>query len=174
MKYLVVSDIHGVYEYARKIDEIYTRENPDKIILLGDLFYNNLSSKNNNVELVYEILNKYSDIILCTNGNCDTQKDYEKCKFKFEDNIRIVIGNKRFFFTHGDKYNIYNIPDEIDILVYGHYHQHYIRKKGNILCVNPGSLSMPRGYCYNSYLTIDDSKFTIKDIEGNIIDEYRY
>ena len=39
MKLLVVSDIHGSYYYARKIEEIYNEEQPDKLILLGDLYY---------------------------------------------------------------------------------------------------------------------------------------
>ena len=39
MKYLVISDIHGSGYYANKINEIYEKEKPDKIILLGDLYY---------------------------------------------------------------------------------------------------------------------------------------
>ena len=34
MKYLVISDIHGSSYYAKKINEIYDKEKPDKIILL--------------------------------------------------------------------------------------------------------------------------------------------
>lgn len=37
MKVLVISDIHGSGYYADKIKEINERENPEKIILLGDL-----------------------------------------------------------------------------------------------------------------------------------------
>ena len=39
MKYLVVSDIHGSLYYAKKLDEIINKEDPDRIILLGDLYY---------------------------------------------------------------------------------------------------------------------------------------
>ena len=39
MKALVISDIHGSGYYADKIKEIVERENPEKIILLGDLYY---------------------------------------------------------------------------------------------------------------------------------------
>ena len=38
MKAVVISDIHGSGYYAEKIKEINERENPDKIILLGDLY----------------------------------------------------------------------------------------------------------------------------------------
>ena len=39
MKALVISDIHGSGYYGEKIKEINEKENPDKIILLGDLYY---------------------------------------------------------------------------------------------------------------------------------------
>ena len=39
MKILIVSDIHGSYYYAEKIKEINQKENPDQIILLGDLYF---------------------------------------------------------------------------------------------------------------------------------------
>ena len=39
MKILVVSDIHGSNYYMKKIEEIYQKENADRIILLGDLYY---------------------------------------------------------------------------------------------------------------------------------------
>ena len=39
MKYLVFSDIHGSAFYAKKIKELVNKENPDKVILLGDLYY---------------------------------------------------------------------------------------------------------------------------------------
>ena len=39
MKYLVASDIHGSLYYTKKLLELIDKENPDKIILLGDLYY---------------------------------------------------------------------------------------------------------------------------------------
>ena len=38
MKFLVISDIHGSKYYAEKIQNRIQRENPEKIILLGDLY----------------------------------------------------------------------------------------------------------------------------------------
>ena len=66
MKYLVISDIHGSSYYAKKIEEIFERENPEKIILLGDLYYhgprNELTEEYNPME-VSKILNSHKDII---------------------------------------------------------------------------------------------------------------
>ena len=39
MKYLVFSDIHGSMHYFNYAKDLIDKENPDKIILLGDLYY---------------------------------------------------------------------------------------------------------------------------------------
>ena len=177
MKYLVVSDIHGSGYYAEKIEEIVKKENPDKIILLGDLYYhgprNRLTDGYNPME-VSKILNKYKDIILCTRGNCDAEVDEMISEFKFEDSIQLTIGEKIFFFTHGHKYNIDNIPQNIDVLVYGHFHTGYIKEKDGVLCVNAGSISLPKNDTPHSYLIIDDKQIILKDIDCNIVDSKNF
>ena len=177
MKYLVISDIHGSGYYAEKIEEIVKKENPDKIILLGDLYYhgprNRLTDGYNPME-VSKILNKYKDIILCARGNCDAEVDEMISEFKFEDSIQLTIGEKRFFFTHGHKYNIDNIPQNIDVLVYGHFHTGYIKEKDGVLCVNAGSISLPKNDTPHSYLIIDDKQIILKDIDCNIVDSKNF
>ena len=177
MKYLVISDIHGSGYYAEKIEEIVKKENPDKIILLGDLYYhgprNPLTDGYNPME-VSKILNKYKDIILCARGNCDAEVDEMISEFKFEDSIQLTIGEKRFFFTHGHKYNIDNIPQNIDVLVYGHFHTGYIKEKDGVLCVNAGSISLPKNDTPHSYLIIDDKQIILKDIDCNIVDSKNF
>lgn len=174
MKYLVISDIHGSGYYANKINEIYEKEKPDKIILLGDIYYhgprNRLTDGYNPME-VAKILNRYKDIILCTRGNCDAEVDEMISEFKFEESLQLNIEGKRFFFTHGHKYNMDNIPKNVDILVYGHFHTGYIKEKDGVLCINAGSISLPKNNTPNSYLIIDNNKIILKDIENNIIDE---
>lgn len=59
MRYLVVSDLHGVWYYANKLIDIIERENPDKIILLGDLYTSDFRSS----QAVSSILNIYKDIM---------------------------------------------------------------------------------------------------------------
>ena len=177
MKYLVISDIHGSGYYANKINEIYEKEKPDKIILLGDLYYhgprNRLTDGYNPME-VAKILNRYKDIILCTRGNCDAEVDEMISEFKFEESLQLNIEGKRFFFTHGHKYNMDNIPKNVDILVYGHFHTGYIKEKDGVLCINAGSISLPKNNTPNSYLIIDNNKIILKDIENNIIDEKEF
>ena len=62
MKLLIISDIHGSSYYAKKILEIKKRENPDKIVLLGDLYYHgprNSLTKEYDPKIVAEILNSF-------------------------------------------------------------------------------------------------------------------
>lgn len=173
MKFLVVSDIHGSSYYANKIKEICEKENPDKIILLGDLYYhgprNPLTKGYNPIE-VSNILNSMKDKILCTKGNCDAEVDEMISDFKFEEAIKLEINRLKFFFTHGHKYNIDNIPEDVDVLVYGHFHTGFIKEKDEVVCVNSGSISLPKDNTKNSYLIIDDKEIIVKDLEGEIID----
>lgn len=170
MKYIAISDIHGVYDYSKRIDNIINKENPDKIILLGDLY----THSNTNYMDTVNILNKYSDKILCTQGNCDNDVDILVSNFKFEKYIILNINNKKFFFTHGHLVDIYSIPSDIDIFIFGHMHTHFIKNINNKLIINTGSLSLPRNNTLHSYVVIDDYKITIKDIDNNIIDSVEY
>ena len=172
MKYLVISDIHGSNYYAKKINEIYEKEKPDKIILLGDLYYhgprNPLTEEYNPME-VAKILNNLKEKILCVRGNCDAEVDEMISEFKFEDNIELTISGARFFFTHGHKYNIDNIPENIDVLVYGHLHTGFIKERNGVICVNSGSISLPKNNTEHGYLVIEGKEIMLKDVEGNVL-----
>lgn len=177
MKYLVVSDIHGSSFYAKKIKEIMNKESPNKIILLGDLYYhgprNSLTQEYNPSE-VAEILNEYKDIILCTRGNCDAEVDEMISEFKFEEYIELNINGVDFFFSHGHKYNMDNVPPVGKVVVYGHFHTGFITEEYGTIFVNPGSISLPKNNTPNSYLIIDDEKLILKDLNGNVIDKRNY
>lgn len=177
MKIIVISDIHGSLFYMNKIKEIIDKSNVDKIVLLGDLYYHgprNPLTQEYNPQQVANILNSYKDKILCVRGNCDAQVDEMISEFKFNDNVKLDINGKRFFFTHGHKYNIDNLPDNIDAIVYGHFHTGFIKQKDNVICVNSGSISLPKDNTKNSYLIIDDNNIKLMDLDGNIIDRIKY
>lgn len=175
MKYLVISDIHGSGYYANKINEIYEKEKPDKIILLGDLYYhgprNRLTDGYNPME-VAKILNKYKDIILCTRGNCDAEVDEMISDFKLQPYIETEMNGKHVFISHGHVYNIDNIPNkEIEIMFYGHFHTGFIKEENGIIFANPGSISLPKNNTEHSYIIFEENKITLKDVDGNIIEE---
>ena len=174
MKILVASDIHGSNYYTDKIIEAYKKENADRIIILGDLYYHgprNPLPKDYNPMEVSRKLNNLKDIIKCVKGNCDAEVDEMISEFKFEEMIKEEINGKKFIFTHGHKYNINNVPDDVEILVYGHFHTGFIKEKKGIIFVNPGSISLPKNDTKNSYLIIDDNKLILKECEENKIIE---
>lgn len=178
MKVVVVSDIHGSSYYAKRLEQIVEKENPEKVVLLGDLYYhgprNDLSQEYAPMK-VAEVLNKMKDKLLVVRGNCDAEVDEMISEFKFEDHILTNINGKNFYFTHGHKYNIETIPyDDFDIMIYGHIHQGFIKKKEQFIFANPGSISLPKGMSVHSYILLDENKIILKDIDGNIINEYKY
>jgi putative phosphoesterase len=123
---------------------------------------------------VSNIFNSLKEKILCIRGNCDAEVDQMISEFEIQDNIELIINNKKFFFTHGHKYNIDNIPDKIDVLVYGHFHTGFIKNKDGVIVVNAGSISLPKDNTRNSYLIIDDKEIGLFDVEGNLIDKVEY
>lgn len=173
MKALVISDIHGSGYYAEKIKEINEKENPDKIVLLGDLYYhgprNELSQEYSPME-VAKVLNSLKDKLLVVKGNCDAEVDEMISDFKFKDYIQMQLNGKNVFFSHGHVYNMENVPDkEIEIMFYGHYHTGFIEEQNGIIFANPGSISLPKNNTEHSYIIFDENKITLKNIQGKVI-----
>jgi putative phosphoesterase len=178
MKVVVASDIHGSSYYAKRLEEIVKKENPEKIILLGDLYYhgprNELSQEYAPMK-VAEILNSFKEKLLVVRGNCDAEVDEMISEFKFEDHILMELNGKKFYFTHGHKYNIEKIPyDDFDIMIYGHIHQGFIEEKEGFVFANPGSISLPKGMSVHSYIVLDNNEIILKDVDGKILQEYKY
>lgn len=177
MKYLVASDIHGSLYYANKIIEHFINMNADKLILLGDLYYHgprNPLPKDYNPMEVSKKLNQIKDKLMVIKGNCDAEVDEMISDFSFEDYINLKIKNKTFYFTHGHHNNIDNIPRDIDVLVYGHFHTGFIKEKDGVLCINSGSVSLPKNNTAHSFLIITDELIELRDIENNIIEKSKF
>lgn len=176
MKVLVVSDIHGSEYYAEKLNEIIEKEQPEKIVLLGDLYYhgprNELSQEYNPMK-VAGILNKLKERLMVVRGNCDAEVDEMISEFKFEDHILTEINGKKYYFTHGHKYNIENIPyDDFDVMIYGHIHQGFIQEKEGFIFANPGSISLPKCNSAHSYIILEEDAILLKDVSGEMIQKY--
>jgi predicted phosphodiesterase len=78
MKYMIASDIHGSAKYCREMLEAYKREQPDKLILLGDILYhgprNDLPAEYAPKEVI-AMLNPLAGELLCVRGNCEAEVD---------------------------------------------------------------------------------------------------
>lgn len=175
MKSLVISDIHGSFAYASMIPDIMKSESAERLILLGDLYYHgprNPLTENYDPMKVSQLLNQYKDIITWIRGNCDAEVDEMISEFKVSEHLLIEHANKKIFLTHGHKYNIDNYPNEdFDIMMYGHFHTHFIKKQDNKIFVNPGSITLPKNGTAHSYAIMDDNEILIKSVDGTVIDK---
>ncbi len=176
MKYLVVSDIHGSAGYLKKFIKTIESENPDKIILLGDVYYHgprNKLPKGYAPMKVANMLNSVADKIICVQGNCDAEVDQMISKFELQQSYETEISGKKFLFVHGHHLNFQDMPKGYDFVFGGHTHVCGIKPVQEVTYVNPGSLSIPKGGTTNSYAKIDDGEILIFSIKGKVLDKIK-
>lgn len=172
MKLLFASDLHGSMFYCNVLKDIVEKEQPDKIILLGDLLYHgprNPLPKDYNPQAVFETLNILKDKIICVRGNCDSEVDQMVLQFPIMDDYNLLnVDGINLFLTHGHLYNKENMPNinEDYILIHGHTHVHTIEKLEKAIYINPGSITMPKENQQNSYMIYKNKNFVIKNLEG--------
>lgn len=165
MKIMIASDIHGSGEYMKKLQDAYKNSDAKRLVLLGDLLYhgprNNLSD-GYNPKAVIEILNSMKDELICVRGNCDTEVDQMVLDFPIMADYAVMAEEERLiYFTHGHKYGVYNFPNikKGDVIIQGHTHIPMLEERDGILCVNPGSVSLPRGGSTHQCLLYDNFGF---------------
>ena len=175
MKWMIASDIHGSAKYCRMLLEAQRREKPDKTVLLGDLLYHgprNDLPAGYNPKKVITALNEIADKIICVRGNCDAEVDQMVLSFPIMDDFRYIEADGlRIFATHGHHYN-QDIPPRMskgEILIHGHTHIPKCERFGDNYCMNPGSISIPKGGYKPSYMIYENRSFVIKDFDGGVI-----
>lgn len=178
MKLMIASDIHGSLYYAEKMIERYQEEKAEKLILLGDILYHgprNDLPKEYAPKGVIALLNPLKDEILCVRGNCEAEVDQMVLEFPvLADYMIMFLDNRMVYVTHGHVHNQNNLPPlkKGDILLHGHTHIQSLSDMGDYYYFNPGSVSIPKGGNVNSYMTYEDGTYTIKDMDGNILQDF--
>jgi putative phosphoesterase len=173
MKYLIASDLHGSYYYAKKIVEIKEKENADKLILLGDIYNhgprNPLPSEYSPMD-VAKTLNQVKGDLIVIKGNCDSVVDTMISEFDFIDAMVLTSGDKTAFLTHGHVYNKDKMPKTtFSSIIYGHFHTCFIEQIDGVTVANAGSLSLPKNQTPSSYLILENGVLTLKNIDGEVI-----
>ena len=174
MRLLIASDIHGSLRYCRELLRAYDREQAERMLLLGDILYH--GPRNDLPEEyapkgVIEALNERKNDILCVRGNCDTEVDQMVLAFPLMADYALVCADGcRMYATHGHVYHPDHLPPlrEGDILLYGHTHIPAWETRGGILCLNPGSVSIPKGDSRRGYMVFDSGVFEWKTLDGEI------
>ena len=174
MKLLIASDLHGSLRYCRELLEAYDREEADRLLLLGDILYH--GPRNDLPEEyapkgVIAALNERKKEILCVRGNCDTEVDQMVLAFPvMADYALVCAGDIRMYLTHGHVFHPDRLPplQDGDILLYGHTHIPAWEKRGGILCLNPGSVSIPKENSPRGYMVFTEGVFTWKTLDGTV------
>lgn len=170
MKIMIASDIHGSAYYAEKLMDSYKESGAERLVLLGDLLYHgprNDLPRDYAPKKVIELLNAAADEILCVRGNCDTEVDQMVLDFPIlADYAIIMLGNRLFYLTHGHKYGADNFPNVKcgDGIIQGHTHVPMYEERDGILCINPGSVSIPKDGSPHRCLIWDNGIFTAVEL----------
>lgn len=171
MKLLIASDIHGSAFWCKKLLDLAEREQPDKLILLGDILYH---GPRNDLPREYEpkqvipMLSQWAEKILCVRGNCEAEVDQMVLPFPcMSQYSQLLVDGKTFFLTHGHHHN----PDALpklrngDIFLFGHTHVKMDEVRQGVRCLNPGSVSIPKDGSH-SCLLYENGSFTFCTLEA--------
>ena len=166
MRLLIASDIHGDKDCCHALLEAFKREKADKLLILGDILYHgprNDLPEGYAPKAVIEMLNAVSDKLICVRGNCDTEVDQMVLSFPvLSDTALVYDGNAdlTLFMSHGHKYSPDNMPpiSNRTVFLYGHTHLPGKTEVGGIPCVNPGSVSLPKGGNEKSYAIYENGE----------------
>lgn len=177
MKLLIASDIHGSAYYCRKLLDTYEKEGAQRMILLGDILYhgprNDLPAEYAPKEVI-DMLNGKKHEIYAVRGNCEAEVDQMVLEFPvLADYMLLFAGDRTIYATHGHVYNENHLPPmkADDILLHGHTHVLRAERKGDILILNPGSVSIPKDGNPPTYAVLENGVFSIRDFEGNTVKE---
>lgn len=178
MKWMIASDLHGSAVYCRRMIEAFEREGADRLLLLGDLLYHgprNDLPEGYAPKEVMPLLNGMKSKLLCVRGNCDAEVDQMVLDFPIlADYAVLPVGQRLVYATHGHVHNLKNLPPLApgDILLHGHTHIPAWTEFGEEnLCLNPGSLSIPKDGSAHSYMTLEGETFCWKTLGGETYHE---
>ena len=150
MKLIIASDIHGSAYWCGKLMELIEQEQPDKVLLLGDLLYHgprNDLPRDYAPKKVIPMLSSLSDRILAVRGNCEAEVDQMVLPFPCMADCAIVeYDGLQLYLTHGHHHNPNNLPplQPGSIFLSGHTHVKLDEIRQGIRCLNPGSVSIPK------------------------------
>ncbi|WP_162004442.1 phosphodiesterase [Yersinia pestis] len=187
MKLMFASDLHGSLPATERVLAIFDHSGAQWLVLLGDLL--NHGPRNALPEgyqpaavaeslnaykpaAVAESLNAYKDSIIAVRGNCDSEVDQMLLQFPIMAGWQqIIMPETRLFLTHGPLYHPGALPPlrHGDVLAYGHTHLPQAQWQGDIICFNPGSVSIPKGEYPASYGMLDKGVLQVLTLQGDEI-----
>ena len=179
MNLMIASDLHGSAYYTGQLMEAVKQEQPDRLLLLGDLLYHgprNDLPRDYAPKEVIAMLNPLADRILCVRGNCEAEVDQMVLDFPvMADYCVLFDGTRTIYATHGHGFSESRPPKlrPGDILLTGHTHIPACTDHGTFWYLNPGSVSIPKQDSWHGYMTYCDGEFLWKDFSGAVRMQWR-
>lgn len=174
MKLFIASDIHGSARFCGELQKRVEEEKPDQIVLLGDLLYhgprNDLPEGYAPKEVI-AMLSAYQDRILAVRGNCEAEVDQMVLPFPcMSDYAWLRVDGLSIYATHGHLWNPEHLPplQPGTVFLFGHTHRKMARWVGDILTLNPGSVSIPKD-AGRGYLVYQNGFFQWKRLDGAVL-----
>lgn len=171
MKLMIASDIHGSFTYCKQLMDAFDKEQPQKLILLGDILYHgprNALPDGYSPQDVAKLLNERKKSLLCIRGNCEAEVDQMMLEFPVLADYAVMFWQgKTIYMAHGH----HPVPpmQEGDILLSGHTHIPLYAKIDGTLRLNPGSVSIPKENSHHGYMILEDSTAYWKELDGTIV-----
>ena len=171
MKLMIASDLHGSAHYTGQLLSAFDREQPDKLLLLGDILYhgprNDLPEGYAPKEVI-AMLNPLAEKLLCVRGNCEAEVDQMVLDFPvMADYCVLFEREKTIYVTHGHLFSESNPPklQQGDVLLTGHTHVPACANHGWFY-LNPGSVSIPKSGSWHGYMVLENGIFIWKTLDG--------
>ncbi|MFR0734231.1 MAG: metallophosphoesterase family protein [Oscillospiraceae bacterium] len=175
MKLLIASDIHGSALFCRQLLDRVEAENPDKLLLLGDLLYHGPTERFapglpaqgcHHHALRSEGPDSGRAGQLRGRGGPDgaalpCMADY--ALVQAEPDLTL-------FATHGHLWNPDHLPPLASgaVFLFGHTHIKAVRRVHGVLTLNPGSVSIPKDGSH-SYLTYQAGECCFHTLDGAVL-----
>lgn len=176
MKYLIVSDIHGCLPALEQVLQFYHQHHYDMLLILGDIL--NYGPRNGlpeglNPKGIAERLNEMAVQIVAIRGNCDSEVDQMLLNFPIlSDYTLIVDEGKKLFLTHGHVYHEEKRPcNGYDAFFYGHTHLWKLEKTEKGIICNTGSITFPKGGNPPTFVSYEQGKITLYQLNGGKLKE---
>ena len=92
------------------------------------------------------------------------------------DYALLPLGERMLFVTHGHRFHKDAMPplQDGDILLHGHTHIPTWDAYGENFIFNPGSVSIPKAGSAHGYMTLEDTHFAWKNMDGKTYKEYTF
>lgn len=180
MRIGIMSDTHGssqAFEQAMNF-----LNDVDLLIHAGDVLYhgarNPLPEGHNPKELAQQI-EVLSVPIMMVKGNVDAEVDDWVLPYPLPPYALVQDGQRRIVVYHGFQHQSQEEMVQFatrfgaQILIFGHTHQPVLKKVGNLILVNPGSVALPKQESKEpTFALIEESMIQIRRLsDGTVLQE---